>query len=163
MLLKLYVYGYMNRIQSRRRLERECQRNIELMWLTGRLAPDFKTIVDFRRDNGLAICGASAQFIVICRDLGLFTRPPAAIDGGKFKSVNARDKNFTRSKVRTRLAKLGESTAQYLTALDAADRQENMDGSDASGSGKLRDKLHSAQGADAEIEGSRGDHRGLTR
>jgi transposase len=81
MLLKLYVYGYLNRIQSSRRLERECQRNIELMWLTGRLAPDFKTIADFRRDNGPAICAACTQFIVICRDLGLFTRPLAAIDG----------------------------------------------------------------------------------
>src|SRR5687767_1110888 len=104
------------------------------MWLTGRLAPDFKTIADFRRDNGLAICAA-------CRDLGLFTRPLAAIDGSKFKGVNARDKNFTRSKVRTRLARLEESAAQYLTALDAADRQESMDGSGSSGSGKLRDKL----------------------
>jgi transposase len=141
MLLKLYIYGYVNRIQSSRRLERECQRNIELMWLTGRLAPDFKTIADFRRDNGMAICAACAQFIVICRDLGLFTRPLAAIDGSKFKGVNARDKNFTRSKVRTRLAKLEERTAQYLTALDAADRQESINGSDASGSGKLRDKL----------------------
>src|SRR5688572_29611563 len=86
MLLKLYVYGYLNRIQSSRRLERECQRNIELMWLTGRLAPDFKTIADFRRDNGLAICAACAQFIVICRDLGLFSRPLAAIDGSKSRA-----------------------------------------------------------------------------
>src|SRR6186997_2090361 len=139
-LLKIYVYGYLNRVQSSRRLERECQRNIELMWLTGRLAPDFKTIADFRRDNGPAICAACAQFIVICRDLGLFSRRLAAIDGSKFKGVNARDKNFTRSKIRTRLAKLEETIAHYLTALDAADRQESMDGS-SSGSAKLRDKL----------------------
>ena len=90
---------------------------------------------------GLAICAACAQFIVICRDLGLFTRPLAAIDGSKFKGVNARDKNFTRSKVRTRLAKLEKSAAQYLTALDAADRQESMSEGSSSGSGKLRDKL----------------------
>src|SRR4029434_10482444 len=80
-LLKIYIYGYLNRIQSSRRLERECQRNVELMWLTGRLAPDFKTIADFRRLNGAAICAACAQFIVICRNIGLFTRPLAAIDG----------------------------------------------------------------------------------
>jgi transposase len=96
-LLKLYIYGYLNRIQSSRRLERECGRNVELMWLTGRLAPDHKTIADFRRDNGPAICAACAQFIVVCRQIGLFTRPLAAIDGSKFKGVNARDKNFRRS------------------------------------------------------------------
>jgi transposase len=140
MLLKLYIYGYLNRIQSSRRLERECLRNVELMWLTGQLAPDFKTIADFRRLNGPAICAACAQFIVICRQVGLFTRPLAAIDGSKFKGVNARDKNFTRGKIKTRLAKLEETIAHYLTALDAADRQESMDGS-SSGSPKLRDKL----------------------
>ncbi len=138
-LLKLYIYGYLNRIQSSRRLERECQRNVELMWLTGRLAPDFKTIADFRRDNGAAICAACAQFIVICRNLGLFTRPIAAIDGSKFKGVNARDKNFTRGKVKTRLAHLSETIARYLTALDAADRQESM--GVESGSKRLREKL----------------------
>jgi transposase len=139
MLLKLYIYGYLNRIQSSRRLERECQRNVELMWLTGRLAPDHKTIADFRRHNGESICAACAQFIVICRQIGLFTRPLAAIDGSKFKGVNARDKNFTRRKVRTRLEKLNETIARYLIALDAADRQESMDA--ASGSPRLRDKL----------------------
>jgi transposase len=138
-LLKLYIYGYLNRIQSSRRLERECQRNIELMWLTGRLAPDFKTIADFRRLNGASICAACAQFIVICRQIGLFTRPLAAIDGSKFKGVNARDKNFTRGKVRTRLEKLNETIVRYMTALDAADRQESMDA--PSGSRRLRDKL----------------------
>src|SRR5262245_60072047 len=138
-LLKIYLYGYLNRVQSSRRLERECQRNIELMWLTGRLAPDFKTIADFRRDNAAAICAACAQFIVICRDIGLFTRPLAAIDGSKFKGVNARDRNFTRGKIKTRLAKLNETIAHYLTALDAADRQERL-GAQA-GSQRLREKL----------------------
>jgi transposase len=138
-LLKLYIYGYLNRIQSSRRLECECHRNVELMWLTGRLAPDFKTIADFRRDNGPAICAACAQFIVICRNLGLFTRRLAVIDGSKFKGVNARDKNFTRGKVRTRLIKLNETIARYLTALDAEDRQESMGAS--SNSTRLREKL----------------------
>ena len=139
MLLKLYIYGYLNRIQSSRRLERECGRNVELMWLTGRLTPDFKTIADFRRDNGPAICAACSQFIVVCRQIGLFTRPVAAIDGSKFKGVNARDKNFTRGKVKTWLEKLNETIARYLTALDAADRQESM--GVESGSQRLRDKL----------------------
>src|SRR5690349_3040322 len=113
LLLKLYIYGYLNRIASSRRLERECQRNVEAMWLTGRLAPDFKTIADFRRLNGPAICAACAQFIVICRSIGLFTRPLAVIDGSRFKGVNARDRNFTRSKVRGRLDQLNEVMARY--------------------------------------------------
>ena len=130
----------LNRIQSSRRLERECQRNVEAMWLIGRLAPDFKTIADFRRLNGPAICAACAQFIVICRSIGLFTRPLAVIDGSRFKGVNARDRNFTRGKVRGRLDKLNEAMARYLTALDAADHQEAIDGR-SSGAGRLRDKL----------------------
>jgi transposase len=93
-LLKIYLYGYLNRIQSSRRLEREAQRNVELMCLTGRLAPDFKTIADFRRDNGPSIRAACAQFILICRQLGLFAHAVAAIDGSKFKGVNARERNF---------------------------------------------------------------------
>src|ERR1700677_3501290 len=83
-LLKIYVYGYLNRVQSSRRLERECQRNIELVWLTGRLMPDFKTIADFRRDSGPAIRAACAQFVVLCRQFNLFTRTVIAIDGRKF-------------------------------------------------------------------------------
>ncbi len=94
-LLKLYLYGYLNRVQSSRRLEREAQRNIELMWLIGRLAPDFKTIADFRRDNGVGIRNACRQFIVMCRQLKLFSQAIVAIDGSKFKAVNNRDKNFT--------------------------------------------------------------------
>src|SRR5271154_2906143 len=94
-LLKIYLYGYLNRIQSSRRLERETQRNIELIWLTGRLMPDFKTIADFRRDNGAAIRGVCREFIVMCRDLKLFSEAIVAIDGSKFKAVNNRDKNFT--------------------------------------------------------------------
>ena len=94
-LLKIYIYGYLNRVPSSRRLERESQRNLELIWLTGRLMPDFKTIADFRRDNGPAIRTACAQFVVLCRKLNLFTRAVVALDGSKFKAVNNRDKNFT--------------------------------------------------------------------
>src|SRR5271165_5775248 len=124
-LLKIYLYGYLNRIQSSRRLERETQRNLELMWLTGRLAPDFKTIANFRRDNGPAIRAACAQFVVLCRQLGLFTRAIVAIDGSKFKAVNNRDKNFTVAKVTGRMEQVNASIARYLRALDHADRQDN--------------------------------------
>ena len=122
-LLKIYVYGYLNRIASSRRLEREAQRNVELMWLTQRLAPDFKTIADFRRDNGAAIRKVCAQFVVLCRRLNLFTEAIVAIDGSKFKAVNNRDKNFTKHKLKARVAQLEESVARYLEELDRADRQ----------------------------------------
>jgi transposase len=124
-LLKIYLYGYLNRIQSSRRLERETQRNVELMWLTGRLIPDFKTIADFRGDNGLAIRTACAQFVVLCRQLRLFTRTVVAIDGSKFKAVNNRDKNFTVTKVAKRIEQVEASMARYLAALDRADRQDD--------------------------------------
>src|ERR1700752_3329668 len=94
-LLKLYIYGYLNRVQSSRRLEREAQRNVEVMWLTGRLAPDFKTIADFRHDNGPGIRNVCRRFIILCRELKLFTHAIVAIDGSKFKAVNSRDRNFT--------------------------------------------------------------------
>jgi transposase len=124
-LLRIYIYGYLNRIQSSRRLERECQRNVELMWLTGRLAPDFKTIADFRRDNGLAIRAACAQFVVLCRQFNLFTGSVVAVDGSKFKAVNNRDKNFTVTKVAKRIEQVDASIARYLAALDHADRQHD--------------------------------------
>ena len=124
-LLKVYLYGYLNRIQSSRRLERESQRNIELMWLTGRLMPDFKTIADFRRDNGPAIRAACAQFVVLCRNLNLFTRAVVALDGSRFKAVNNRDKNFTVAKVAKRIEQVEASIARYLAALDRADRQDD--------------------------------------
>src|SRR6516164_6244755 len=123
-LLKLYIYGYLNRIQSSRRLEREAQRNVELMWLTGRLMPDFKTIANFRRDNGRAIREVCRQFIVLCRQLNLFTEAIVAIDGSKFKAVNNRDKNFTAAKMQRRMAQIEESIARYLAAMDTADRAE---------------------------------------
>jgi len=123
-LLKIYLYGYLNRVQSSRRLEREAQRNIELMWLTGRLAPDFKTIADFRKDNGAAIRAVCSQFMVLCRGLGLFTRAIVAIDGSKFKAVNNRDKNYTVAKVTGRMEQIDASIARYLRSLDRADREE---------------------------------------
>ncbi len=123
-LLKLYIYGYLNRVQSSRRLEREAGRNVEVMWLTGRLAPDHKTIADFRKDNGRAIREVCARFVALCRRLDLFADASVAIDGSKFKAVNTRDKNFTRAKMKRRLERIEESVARYLDQLDSADRQE---------------------------------------
>lgn len=123
-LLKLYLYGYLNRIQSSRRLEREALRNVELMWLTGRLSPDFKTIADFRRDNGQGIRNVCRQFVVLCRQLNLFAQAIVAIDGSKFKAVNAHDRNFTRGKLEKRMQQIDHCIERYLTALDTADRQQ---------------------------------------
>jgi len=123
-LLKIYIYGYLNRIQSSRRLEREAQRNVELMWLTGRLMPDFKTIARFRQDSGKAIRGVCRQFVVLCQQLDLFSEALVAIDGSKFKAVNNRDRNFTSAKLRHRMEEIESSINRYLTALDTADRQE---------------------------------------
>jgi transposase len=124
MLLKLYIYGYLNRIQSSRRLEREAQRNVELMWLTGRLTPDFKTIANFRKDNGKAIRSVCRQFVVLCQQFGLFSEAMVAIDGSKFKAVNNRDRNFTSAKLQRRMEEIESSINRYLTELDTADRQE---------------------------------------
>ena len=123
-LLKLYIYGYLNRVQSSRRLEREAGRNVEVMWLTGRLAPDHKTIADFRKNNGLAIRRVCREFVVLCRRLGLLAEAFVAIDSSKFKAVNNRDRNFTRAKMKRRLAQIEENIARYLDQLDSADRQE---------------------------------------
>ena len=121
-LLKLYIYGYLNRIQSSRRLERETQRNVELMWLTGRLTPDFKTIADFRKDNGAAIKKVCSHFIGLCREIKLFSDAIVAIDGSKFKAVNNTDRNFSERKLKARLAQLEESVGRYLEELDRTDR-----------------------------------------
>src|SRR5471032_277433 len=123
-LLKLYIYGYLNRVQSSRRLERDAGRNVEVMWLTGRLVPDHKTIADFRKDNGPAIRKVCARFVELCRAMGLLTKASVAIDGSKFKAVNNRDMNFTRAKMERRMAQIEESVARYLQQLDTADRQE---------------------------------------
>src|SRR6266571_5823922 len=122
-MLKLYIYGYLNRVQSSRRLEREAGRNLEVMWLTGRLVPDHKTIADFRKDNGPAIKKVCAQFVALCRKIGLLAKASVAIDGSKFKAVNSRDNNFTKGKMERRLAQIEESVTRYLSQLDTADRQ----------------------------------------
>jgi transposase len=121
-MLKLYIYGYLNRVPSSRRLERECQRNIEVVWLTGQLTPDFKTIADFRKDNGKAIREVCRAFVALCRKLDLLSAASVAIDGSKFKAVNARDKNFTKAKMKRRLERIDESIARYLSQLETADR-----------------------------------------
>jgi len=123
-LLKIYVYGYLNQVHSSRRLEREAQRNVELMWLTGRLAPDFKTIADFRKDNGKAIRLVCREFVMLCRKLNLFADAFVAIDGSKFKAVNNRDRNFTRAKMKRRLAEVDASIDRYLKQMASTDRQE---------------------------------------
>ena len=124
-LLKIYLYGYLNQVQSSRRLERETRRNLEVIWLTGRLTPDFKTIAEFRRDNGSAIRAVCSQFVALCRRLDLLTHAVVAIDGSKFKAVNNRDKNYTVSKVKKRMEQVDASIARYLAELDRADREED--------------------------------------
>jgi transposase len=138
-MLKIYLYGYLNRIQSSRRLERETQRNVELMWLTGRLMPDFKTIANFRKNNGLAIRAACRQFIVLCRQLNLFSQAVIAVDGSKFKAVNNRDRNFTSAKVQRRMEQIEASINRYMSALDIADQEESA--TDQSRSSKLKEKI----------------------
>ena len=123
-MLKLYVYGYLNRVLSTRRLEREAGRNVELMWLTGRLAPDFKTIADFRKDNTKAVRLVCREFVMICRKLDLFSEAFVAIDGSKFKAVNNRDRNFTRAKLKRRLEDIDKSIDRYLAQIESADRLE---------------------------------------
>ena len=123
-MLKIYVYGYLNRLQSSRRLERESHRNVELIWLTGRLMPDFKTIADFRKDNRQAIRRVCVEFVGVCRELKLFSATLVAIDGSKFKAVNSRDKNFTKKSVKRRLQKTQANIDRYLAKLDAVDREE---------------------------------------
>jgi len=122
-LLKLYIYGYLNKIQSSRRLEREAQRNVELMWLTKRLTPDFKTIADFRKDNGDAIKSVCRKFVMICRRLNLFAESLIAIDGSRFKAVNNRDRNYTKAKVKRRIEAINKSLNRYFSQLDSFDRQ----------------------------------------
>jgi transposase len=139
-LLKLYIYGYLNRVQSSRRLEREAGHNVEVMWLAGRLVPDHKTIADFRKDNGTAIRQVCARFVALCRAMGLLTQASVAIDGSKFKAVNNRDRNFTRAKMERRMAQIEESVARYLQQLDTADRQEPSEALQSKTSG-LKEKI----------------------
>jgi transposase len=152
MLLKLYIYGYLNRVQSSRRLEREAGRNVEVMWLTGRLMPDHKTIADFRKDNGKAIRQVCARFVDLCREIGLLATASVAIDGSKFKAVNNRDKNFTRGKVERRRAQLEESVARYLDQLETADRHEPTEAL-AAKTERLKEKLAKLKEEMAKLAG----------
>jgi hypothetical protein len=127
-MLKIYIYGYLNQAQSSRSLERECYRNLELIWLTGRLAPDFKTVADFRRDNGAAIRKVCAQFVALCRNLDLLDGASVAIDGSKFKAVNHREKNFTHDRLARRMATIEGTIDRYLAELDRADHQHEIAG-----------------------------------
>jgi transposase len=158
-MLKIYIYGYLNRIQSSRRLEREAHRNVELMWLTGRLMPDFKTIANFRKDNGKAIRGVCRQFVVVCQQLGLFSEHLVAIDGSKFKAVNHRDRNFTSAKLKRRMEEIESSIARYLKALDAADREEPKSSGPKGGGleekiAKLKEQMKALQAIEIQIEKS---------
>src|SRR6202022_2862506 len=139
-LLKLYIYGYLNRVQSSRRLEREAGRNVEVMWLMGRLVPDHKTIADFRKDNGRAIRKVCTRSVGLCREMGLLSAASVAIDGSKFKAVNNRDRNFTRAKMERRRAQIEESVARYLQQLDTADRQEPSEAL-ATKTARLKEKI----------------------
>ncbi len=152
-MLKIYVYGYLNRVQSSRRLERETGRNVELMWLTGRLRPDFKTIADFRKDNGEAIRAVCREFIMLCHQLNLFSEAIVAIDGSKFKAVNNRRKNFTRAKMKRRLQQIEESLDRYFTQLD---REEGPAGEVKSAGisekiTALKEKMREMQALEAEM------------
>ena len=167
LMLKLYVYGYINQVASSRRLERESGRNVELMWLTGRLAPDFKTIADFRRDNGPAIRAACRQFVELCRRVGLFAHAVAAIDGSRFKAVNTRDKNFTRASIQRRMEQVEASIARYLSMLETADRHEGELAEAKAGRLKekiaaLREQMADFQALEAEVHATPGQQISLT-
>jgi transposase len=126
-MLKLYIYGYLNRIQSSRRLEKEAHRNVELMWLLERLTPDFKTIADFRKNNSKGIKNACRAFIDLCRQMQMFTDVTVAIDGSKFKAVNSKQNNFTPQKAKDHIARVEQSISNYLEKLDKADSDAQPD------------------------------------
>ena len=158
-MLKIYIYGYLNRIHSSRRLERETQRNVELMWLTGRLMPDFKTIANFRKNNSKAIRGVCRQFVVLCQQLGLFSENLVAIDGSKFKAVNHRDRNFTSAKLKRRMEEIEASIARYMAALDASDRDESNPSGRTGGGlqekiAKLKEQMKELKVIEVELEAS---------
>ena len=170
MMLKLYIYGYLNRIPSSRRLERECLRNLELIWLTGKLAPDFKTIADFRKDYGEPIRKTCRAFVVICRKLDLLAKASVAIDGSKFKAVNARDKNFTEAKMKRRLERIDESIARYMSQLETADRQAAQ-GADVPAAkvtrlkdkiGKLKEEIARLNAINTQLQASQDKQISLT-
>jgi transposase len=153
-MLKLYVYGYLNRIQSSRRLERESGRNVELMWLLGRLSPDFKTIADFRKDNGKGIKNTCRTFIGLCRQLNMFTDAIVAIDGSKFKAVNNKDNNYTPQKIKFHIDRVEKHIDEYLKQMEAADRAENLTADDQpieEKITKLKQKLSELKALEAKV------------
>ena len=153
-LLKLFIYGYLNAVQSSRRLECEARRNVEVMWLLGRLVPDHKTIAEFRRNNGPAITKVSAQFVELCRRIGLLCNACVAIDGSKFKAVNNRDRNFTANKMKRRMAQIEESVTRYLHQLESADRQERSKAR-AMRINRLNEKIDKLHAGDGAASGTR--------
>src|SRR5262245_14040226 len=167
-LLKLYIYGYLNRVQSSRRLEREAGRNVEVMWLTGRLVPDHKTIADFRKANGRSIRQVCARFVALCRTMGLFAEASVAIDGSKFKAVNNRDRNFTCAKMQRRMEQIEESVARYLHQMDSADRQEPSPANTTKTTrlkekiGKLKEEMQRLQSLEAQMRAAPDEQISLT-
>jgi transposase len=137
-LLKLYIYGYVNRVRTSRMLERECQRNVELMWLMRKLAPDFKTIADFRKDNRRAFRAVFRQFVLLCKQLGLLGGELVAVDGSKFKAVNSGQRNFSENKLEKRLKEIDKKVERYLDEMDRTDKQEKHSEADAE---QLKDKI----------------------
>ena len=123
-LLKLYIYGYLNRIRSSRRLEVETHRNMEVIWLLRQLIPDFKTIADFRKNNKTAFRQIFREFVALCRDLDLYGRELIAVDGSRIKAVNGRDQNFSEAKLKKAIAQTDERLARYLKQLDEEDNHD---------------------------------------
>lgn len=153
-LLKLYIYGYLNHVRSSRRLEKEANRNVELMWLLGKLAPDFKTIADFRRDNRQAIRAVCREFTLYCRELGMFGGELVAIDGSKFKAVNSRHRNFTERRLKGTIQRLDEKIERYLGELDTNDEQESE--SYKPTAEELREKIEALKKRKREYEALQG-------
>jgi transposase len=145
-LLKLYIYGYLNEVRSSRRLERECNRNVEVMWLVRRLAPDHKTIADFRRDNGPAIVGASRAFVLFCRDAGLFAARLVCIDGAKFRAAASQNRGLDKRRIAEEIEKIEGRVTQYLAELDAGDAAEP-----GNGDGSVADALTALKARRAEL------------
>jgi transposase len=133
-LLKLYIYGYLNRIRSSRCIEKECKRNVEVMWLLKKLSPDFKTIADFRKDNADAIKKVCKEFVFLCKHLDLFGGELVAIDGSKFRAVNSKKRNFNEAKLRKKLKEIDEKIDMYFEELEYNDLQENNVNSPDAGS-----------------------------
>ena len=154
-LLRLYIWGYFNEVRSSRRLERECRRNVEAMWLLRRLAPDFKTIAGFRRDNGAALVGACRAFMMLCRDAGLFQARLVALDGSKFRAVASSKKIMGRKEITEEAARLDRRIADYLAGLDQADDAEPDDAPDATAAAiaALRTRRGELERLAAKLEG----------